>query len=211
MTAFKPFPELTLEDGNDDGLYRVQRLNGHVIIAGHFANRSLAERLVDCWNACRKLYSPAAHIEATDDYVKRLEQLRKDALAMGSGAASAGWSFDMTAAPRDGTHVILAMPNKTTLRSYWCTPKGEPEHWCMLSHKNEPVAWMLWPDHPNANPEAKASVDNAATNAEEKAPAGREMRVGEAPPGSVPATSEGGRDSLERQALQFIIEDVGSV
>lgn len=58
------------------------------------------------------------------------------------------WSFDMTAAPRDGTHVILAMPNKTTLRSYWCTPKGEPEHWCMLSHKNEPVAWMLWPAHP---------------------------------------------------------------
>lgn len=60
------------------------------------------------------------------------------------------WSFDMTAAPRDSTHVILALPNKTTLRSYWCTPKGEPEHWCMLSHKNEPVAWMLWPEHPFA-------------------------------------------------------------
>lgn len=58
------------------------------------------------------------------------------------------WNFDMSAAPRDGTQVILAMPNKQTLRSYWCKPKVDPEHWCMLSHKNEPVAWMLWPEWP---------------------------------------------------------------
>lgn len=58
------------------------------------------------------------------------------------------WNHDISQAPRDGTHVILAMPNKTTLRSYWCEPKGEPAHWCMLSHKNEPVAWIAWPEHP---------------------------------------------------------------
>lgn len=58
------------------------------------------------------------------------------------------WNFDLSEAPRDGSHVILAMPNKTTIRSYWCRPRGEPEHWCMLSHKNEPIAWMRWPDHP---------------------------------------------------------------
>ena len=58
------------------------------------------------------------------------------------------WNHDLSQAPRDGSHVILAMPNKTTLRSYWCEPKGEPAHWCLLSHKNEPVAWMAWPKHP---------------------------------------------------------------
>lgn len=58
------------------------------------------------------------------------------------------WNFDISAAPRDGTHVILALQNKTTIRSYWCKPLHDPEHWCMLSHKNEPVAWMLWPEHP---------------------------------------------------------------
>lgn len=61
------------------------------------------------------------------------------------------WNHDLSQAPRDGTHVILAMPNKTTLRSYWCEPKHEPAHWCMLSHKNEPVAWMAWPEHPFAS------------------------------------------------------------
>lgn len=60
------------------------------------------------------------------------------------------WNHDLSQAPRDGSHVILAMPNKTTLRSYWCEPKNEPAHWCMLSHKNVPVAWMPWPEHPFA-------------------------------------------------------------
>ena len=58
------------------------------------------------------------------------------------------WNTDISAAPRDGTHVILAMPNKTTLRSYWVECKHEPSHWCMQSHKVEPVAWMAWPKHP---------------------------------------------------------------
>lgn len=109
------------------------------------------------------------------------------------------WNFDLSQAPRDGKNVILAMPNKTTLRSYWCTPKGEPEHWCMLSHKNKPVAFMPWPEHPFES-QAKASVDNAAISAPEAAPAGREMQVGSVPSGSEPATSDGGRDGSERRA-----------
>ena len=34
------------------------------------------ERLVECANALRKVHFPAAHVEATDEYVKRLEELR---------------------------------------------------------------------------------------------------------------------------------------
>lgn len=69
------------------------------------------------------------------------------------------WNHDLSQAPRDGSHVILAMPNKTALRSYWCEPKGEPAHWCMLSHKNEPVAWMLWPEHPFAETQRQQGTD----------------------------------------------------
>lgn len=69
------------------------------------------------------------------------------------------WNHDLSQAPRDGTHVILAMPNKTTLRSYWCEPKNEPAHWCMLSHKNEPVAWMPWPEHPFQEPQRQQGAD----------------------------------------------------
>lgn len=61
------------------------------------------------------------------------------------------WNFELSQAPQDGSHVILAMPDGSTLRSYWCKPKHDPEHWCMLSHKNTPTAWMPWPKHPNAN------------------------------------------------------------
>lgn len=39
------------------------------------------ERLAFCWNACRKFYAPANHIAATDEYVARLEQARKEAWA----------------------------------------------------------------------------------------------------------------------------------
>ncbi len=74
------------------------------------------------------------------------------------------WNHDISAAPHDGTHVILALQNKTTIRSYWCKPLHDPEHWCMLSHKNEPVAWMLWPEHPYLSSGGrKASCPSLAT------------------------------------------------
>lgn len=53
------------------------------------------------------------------------------------------------------------------------------------------------------NPEAKASVEQRCDNPTMRA-AGREMRVGEAGRGSQPATSEGGRDGVERHALSPI-------
>lgn len=39
------------------------------------------ERLVACANAMRGIFYPANHISETEAYVKRLEQLRKDAWA----------------------------------------------------------------------------------------------------------------------------------
>ncbi|MDR6818466.1 hypothetical protein J2X76_003643 [Neorhizobium sp. 2083] len=81
MSIFKTHPELTLDDGNVEGLYRIQTVSGRVIFAGHFDDRQDAERFVSCWNACRKIAFPAAHIEASEEYGKRTEQLRKDAWA----------------------------------------------------------------------------------------------------------------------------------
>lgn len=59
------------------------------------------------------------------------------------------WNFDLSSAPRDGSHVILAVAGMKPIRSYWVKPKHEPEHWCMLSHKTQPIAWMDWPVHPH--------------------------------------------------------------
>ncbi|SOC45734.1 hypothetical protein SAMN05892877_117123 [Rhizobium subbaraonis] len=124
-------------------------------------------------------------------------------------------SFDLSAAPRDGTHVILALPNKQSLRSYWCKPKGEPEHWCMLSHKNEPVAWMLWPEHPflaKANDEAcETASDQRRAEAEANASDGVEL-VSRVAGGRTPAaTTERMAVTAGETALQFIIDDVGSM
>lgn len=115
------------------------------------------------------------------------------------------WNHDLSQAPRDGTHVILAMPNKTTLRSYWCEPKGEPAHWCMLSHKNEPVAWMAWPEHPfNLNTDAAISRPGIATLGR---PEDENRSDEEAPE----ADASGGVQDRVRvhPATHFILEDVG--
>jgi hypothetical protein len=58
-----------------------------------------------------------------------------------------GWSFDISQAPRDGSPVILAFAGKV-IKSCWIIPKFDPPHWNMLSHRNEPVAWMPWPQYP---------------------------------------------------------------
>lgn len=55
------------------------------------------------------------------------------------------------------------------------------------------------PDEATPDPEAKASVEQRCDHPTIGA-AGREMRVGEAPRGAVPATSDGGRDGVERHA-----------
>jgi len=81
MSKFKPLPDLSVEHGQVDGLFRIVTTAGEVITAGGFRNSEDAQRLVDCWNACRKLYNPANHIETTEERVGKLEQLRKEAWA----------------------------------------------------------------------------------------------------------------------------------
>jgi hypothetical protein len=75
MIPFKPLPEISAVMIGD-----VPRL---IDAKGNDVSLTMegCERLAACWNACRKLYAPGNHIEATDEYVKRLEQLRKDAWA----------------------------------------------------------------------------------------------------------------------------------
>ena len=121
------------------------------------------------------------------------------------------WNHDLSQAPRDGSHVILAMPNKTTLRSYWCEPKGEPAHWCMLSHKNEPVAWMLWPEHPFAASSQGEAAAKAPTNVSlpvdersgERANAGGDHVTGGENAHQISA------GELVSNSSAFILEDVG--
>lgn len=89
MSAFKGYPELLVADGQDDGLYRIETTRGAVVIAGKFRSRDEAQRLVDCWNAVRHIAFPLAHIPATEEYVTRLETLRKEAVARAEAAEAA--------------------------------------------------------------------------------------------------------------------------
>ncbi|MBO9108772.1 hypothetical protein J5288_08655 [Agrobacterium sp. S2/73] len=122
------------------------------------------------------------------------------------------WNHNISEAPRDGRYVILAMPNKTTLRSYWCEPKHEPAHWCMLSHKNEPVAWMAWPEHPFAS---ATTSEDALTKAPTNVSLPVDERSGEgANAGGDNVT--GGENAhqisageLVSNSSAFLLEDVG--
>lgn len=81
MTApFKPFPEIFI-DAREDGVARVCNTKGEDVLLVMEGDRAVLDRLVECWNACRKLYGPANHIEATEDYVERLVRLREEAWA----------------------------------------------------------------------------------------------------------------------------------
>lgn len=81
MSAFKPFPEVSLQMTDDCSAARIVDGKGNVLVMDTNCDTAILERFVDCWNACRKLYAPAAHITATDEYVARLEGLRKEAWA----------------------------------------------------------------------------------------------------------------------------------
>lgn len=87
MSAFKPYPEMFVADGQTEGLYRIQTARGVVIIAGHFRSREDAQRLADCWNSVRHIAFPLAHIPSTEEYITRLEALRKEAVARADAAA----------------------------------------------------------------------------------------------------------------------------
>lgn len=120
------------------------------------------------------------------------------------------WNHDISAAPRDGTHVILATEERKVIRSYWMEPKHEPAHWCMLSHKNKPVAWMLWPKHPFDLRDGAQEllggfpVAAAETNAEETGVLASTRQ------GASVECSTGQGMTAGETATQFILEDAGS-
>lgn len=103
MTAFKGYPELVLGAASADGQFSVETKKGGVIATA--LSEDDATRIVDCWNATRKIFAPAAHIEASEDYCTRLEKLRKEAVARleqaeaGNTVSAIGWNHDMSAAP----------------------------------------------------------------------------------------------------------------
>jgi len=130
------------------------------------------------------------------------------------------WNFDLDSAPRDGTHVILAMPKNKTLRSYWCKPKNDPEHWCMLSHKDEPLAWMPWPEHPFSSQPETATKSGAVPDPGETAAEGncRAVTGGESAATSFQVSSRANGESganaskgvAAGETASLYLEDVGS-
>lgn len=87
--TFKPFPELVLSEGPV-----ITMKNGDADID--------MQRMVDCWNACRKLHNPAAHIAETDAYIARLEELRKEAWARAEAAEAKLAAAYLGVLKRDG-------------------------------------------------------------------------------------------------------------
>ncbi|MCB5205038.1 hypothetical protein LH464_21465 [Neorhizobium sp. T786] len=144
MTEWKNYPEVTLDMSSDFSAARIMTKSGDVLIYDTSCDTDTLERSVVCWNACRKIAFPDAHITAQDDYCKRLEQLRKDAVAM-AGAGEGGWNFDMSTAPRDGTDIIATSKCGKVIKTYIVKVKGSTDRWAGFATGEEPVAWMPWP------------------------------------------------------------------
>lgn len=73
--GFKPYPVLEIMD--DDGMTAIQVVDskGNLFLMDVNNDTKSIQRMVDCWNACRNLYSPAAHIAETDAYIERLKKI----------------------------------------------------------------------------------------------------------------------------------------
>ncbi|MBN7764096.1 hypothetical protein JYP52_23445 [Nitratireductor aquibiodomus] len=131
------------------------------------------ERLVECANALRDVFFPENHVSATEEYVKRLETLRKDlqrrvAEMEAGGSAASGdfpWCFDMHSAPkgevvqretiRNGTvttvetykpcRIIVAGRCGVVTMSKWIP---DEDRWEMFTQDSPPIAWAHWPSSP---------------------------------------------------------------
>jgi hypothetical protein len=116
MTTFKPYPELTLS--TEDGVTRITTKGGEDVLGA--GRPEDLQRFVDCWNACRKLYAPAAHIEATDAQVHKLENLRKEAWSMAAALQAeidqAGGEFVPGVVGPDWNHDVASAPRGTTFK-----------------------------------------------------------------------------------------------
>lgn len=149
MTNWKPYPEISIADRDDLSATWIVDGKGEVIAIDTNGDTAALERLVQCWNACRKIEFPENHIPATDDYLKRLEQLRKDAVAMAGTGEGPSWNFDLSAAPKDGK-VWLASNCGKVIPTYWDKKR---EQWAgFATNGTPPVAWQPYvvPVHPNA-------------------------------------------------------------
>lgn len=144
MTNFKPYPEISIAEREDLSATWIVDNKGDVILIDTNGDTAALERMVQCWNACRKIAFPENHIPATDDYIQRLDQLRKDAVALG-GDASNGWNKDIVSAMKNAP-VILATKCGKVIRAYWLEREGR---WAGLASSELPVAWMPWPSHPH--------------------------------------------------------------
>ena len=81
MSAFKAYPEAVLEVDEDSSAMRIVTTRGNILVCDTNCDEEVLARFVSCWNACRKIAFPAAHIEASDEYAQRTDQLRKEAWA----------------------------------------------------------------------------------------------------------------------------------
>lgn len=55
------------------------------------------------------------------------------------------WNYDMTAAPRDGTKIIIAGKFGSVESSRWMKIEG---YWLFFAEE-KPIAWRHWPKHPH--------------------------------------------------------------
>jgi hypothetical protein len=73
----QPFPKGPYTIGMIGDVARILDANGNDVML----ERNGMQRLVERANALSKVWHPENHVAATDDYLTRLEQLRKDAWA----------------------------------------------------------------------------------------------------------------------------------
>jgi hypothetical protein len=222
MSAFKGHPELKVAEGQVDGLFRLETGKGVVLASGVFRSREEAERFAECWNGLRKIAFPQAHLEATEEYVVRLERLRKEAVAA-QGAPVLGWNFDMSVAPRDPkAKLLVAHPTdgKVYLTKWNPPTTHTPQGWWSgFAPGFELLAWMPWPEHPfqaKANDEAcETGLDMGRAEAPADASDGVELasrvvggRTSTATPERMDVTA--GETAPLITHHQFILDDVGS-
>ncbi|WP_027685088.1 hypothetical protein [Rhizobium leguminosarum] len=214
MSEFKPYPELVL-DTSDESVTRITTKGGNDVLVAIDVRPEDMERFLVCWNACRKIAFPAAHIDATDEYAKRVEQLRKDAwaraevlqseldqLKAGNQGGGMIWNQDMTSAPLDRRLWLATKCDKVSVTRW----NDKRKAWDGLATGEEPVAWQSYvvPAHPDIQFRAKASSDNGATGQADKVPA-------DSVTGDASRPSRGGDTPAPLIVHKhFFLDDVGS-
>ena len=66
------------------------------------------------------------------------------------------WNFNMTEAPQDKS-ILAADDTDIITRTKWIAEEGR---WNMFTKDSPPIAWQLWPEHPNAKTKGKENLEN---------------------------------------------------